>query len=86
VLCDEPLYPYRSVVFHGTIKYLGATVTDENCVHEEIKSKLNMGNACYHSFERLLASVSSVENIKIKIYKTVILSILSIGVKLSLSH
>jgi hypothetical protein len=26
-------------------KYLQTTLTDQNCMHEEIKSKLNSGNA-----------------------------------------
>jgi hypothetical protein len=30
-------------------KYLGTTVTDQNFIQEEIKSRLNSGNACYHS-------------------------------------
>ena len=30
-------------------KYLGTTLTNQNSVPEEIKSKLRSGNACYHS-------------------------------------
>jgi hypothetical protein len=28
-------------------KYLGTTVTNLSLIHEEIKSRLNSGNACY---------------------------------------
>ena len=37
-------------------KYLGATLRNKCCTHEEINSRLNSGNACYHSVENLLSS------------------------------
>jgi hypothetical protein len=40
-------------------KYLGTTVTDQNCTRKEIKSRLNLGNACNHSVQYLLLPVSS---------------------------
>jgi hypothetical protein len=30
-------------------KHAGATLTNQNDIHYEIKSRLNSGNACYHS-------------------------------------
>jgi hypothetical protein len=29
-------------------KYLGTTLTNQNSIQEEIKSRLKSGNACYH--------------------------------------
>jgi hypothetical protein len=42
-------------------------------IREEIKSRLNSGNACYHSVQSLLSSRLLSRNIKVKIYKTIIL-------------
>jgi hypothetical protein len=39
----------RSFEGVAKFKYLGATPTDQNFMQEEIKSRLNSGNACYHS-------------------------------------
>jgi hypothetical protein len=54
-------------------KYLGTTVTDENLIQEEIKRRLNSGNACCHSVQNLLSSRLLSKNLKIRIYKTIIL-------------
>ncbi|KAJ4443388.1 hypothetical protein ANN_05056 [Periplaneta americana] len=37
-------------------KYLGAIVTNVNDTREDIKRRINMGNVCYYSVEKLLSS------------------------------
>jgi hypothetical protein len=37
-------------------KYLGMTVRNQNLIKEEIKRRLNSGNACYHSVQNLISS------------------------------
>jgi hypothetical protein len=44
-----------------------------NLIQEEIKRRLNMGNACYHSVQNLLSRHLLSENLKIRICKTIIL-------------
>ncbi|KAJ4426317.1 hypothetical protein ANN_27131 [Periplaneta americana] len=60
-------------------KYLGATVTNINDTREEIKHRINMGNACYYSVEKLLSSSLLSKNLKVRIYKTVTLSVVLCG-------
>jgi hypothetical protein len=37
-------------------KYLGTTLTNQNDIRDEIKSRLNSGNTCYYSVQNLLSS------------------------------
>ncbi|KAJ4429377.1 hypothetical protein ANN_21534 [Periplaneta americana] len=60
-------------------KYLGATVTNINDTREEIKRRKNVGNACYYSVEKLLSSSLLSKNLKVRIYKTVILPVVLYG-------
>ena len=61
------------------IKYLGTTLTNLNSIQEEIKSRLNSGNACYHLVQNLLFSSLLPKNLKIKIYRTKILPVVLHG-------
>jgi hypothetical protein len=45
-------------------------------IEEEIKRRLNSGNTRYHSVQKLLPSHLLSKNVKIRIYKTVILPVL----------
>ncbi|KAJ4428164.1 hypothetical protein ANN_24179, partial [Periplaneta americana] len=60
-------------------KYLGATVTNINDTQEEIKHRINIGNACYYWVEKLLSSSLLSKNLKVRIYKTVILPVVLYG-------
>jgi hypothetical protein len=60
-------------------KYLGTTVTNQNLIQEEIKRRLNCGNACYHSVQNLLSSRLLSKNVKVRIYKTIILPVVLYG-------
>jgi hypothetical protein len=44
--------------------YLGTIVTFQNLIQEEIKRKLNSGNACCHSVQNLLSSRLLSKNLK----------------------
>ena len=63
-------------------KYLGTTLTNQNSIAEEIKSRRSSGNACYNSVQNLLSSRLLSKNLKNKINRTIILSVVYVGVKL----
>jgi hypothetical protein len=45
-------------------KYLGTTLTNQNSIHEEIKSRLKSGNACYQSVQNLFVFQFTVQKRK----------------------
>jgi hypothetical protein len=49
---------------------LGTTVINPNYINEEIKSRLNSENACYHCVQKLFSKI-----LQIKIYKSIILPV-----------
>ncbi|KAJ4440431.1 hypothetical protein ANN_08572 [Periplaneta americana] len=88
----------QNIVRNGTIKigdlsfeevekfkYLGATVTNINDTREEIKRRINMGNACYYSVEKLLSSSLLSKNLKVEFIKQLYYRLFCMVVKLGLS-
>ena len=60
-------------------KYLGITVTNTYDIREELKRRINMGNACYYSLEKILSSHVLSKKFKVNTYKTIILPVLLYG-------
>jgi len=58
---------------------LGKTLTHQNSIAEEIKSRLKSENVCYHSVQNLLSSRLLSRNLKIKIYRTKTLPVVLYG-------
>jgi hypothetical protein len=60
-------------------KYLGTTLTNQNSIQEEVKSRLKSENACYYSVQNLLSSRLLSKNLKIRIYRTTTLPVVLYG-------
>jgi len=67
-------------------KYLGTTLTHQNSIQEEIKSRLKSGNAFYHSVQNILCSSLLSKHLEMKINRTIILPVICLGVKLGRSQ
>jgi len=58
--------------------YLGRTITNQNCIQEEIKSRLKSVQ-CYHSVQQLLSCILLSKNIKIEMYRNIIFPVVLYG-------
>jgi hypothetical protein len=58
---------------------LGTTLTNQNSIQEEIKSRLKSGNAGCYSVKNPLSSSLLSKNLKIKIYRSIILPVVLYG-------
>jgi hypothetical protein len=58
---------------------LGTTLTNQNSIQEEIKSRYKSGNACYPSMQALMSSSLLSKNTNIKIYVNIFLPVVLYG-------
>ena len=71
---------YRTEVLHyADTEYFCVLYGSQNSIQKEFKSRLKLGNACYHSVQNLLSSSLLSKNLKIKIYRTIILPVVLYG-------
>jgi hypothetical protein len=78
------LIQHQQTVFSSTLRckfcsLIRSVLTDQNCTQEEIKSRLNSGNACCLSVQSPLSSRLLSRNVKVKICKTIILPVVLYG-------
>jgi hypothetical protein len=59
----------------GQFRYLRTAITNQNYIQEDIKCRLQSGNACYRLVQNLLSSSLLSKNLYIKIYRTIILPV-----------
>jgi hypothetical protein len=60
-------------------QYFGMTITNQNLIQEDIKRRLNSDIACWRSVQKLLSSRLVSKNLKIRIHKIMILSVVLYG-------
>jgi hypothetical protein len=58
---------------------LAMTLANQNLIQEEIKMRLNSGNACCHSVLNLMSSCLLFKSIRVIIYKTIIVPVVLYG-------
>ena len=58
---------------------MGTKLTSQNSIQEDIKSRVKLGNACYYSVQNFLTSGLLSKNLKINIYRTIILPVVLYG-------
>jgi len=57
---------HSSIEMVDDFKYLGTTLTNQNSIQEEIRSRLKSGNACYHLVQTFFALKFATQKFKDK--------------------
>jgi hypothetical protein len=81
----HPLWGPPNLISYGykdsfvKVKRLGREAHHSTSSSAEVKRRLSSDNACYHSFQNLLSSRLLSKNLKIRIYKTIVLPVFLYG-------
>jgi hypothetical protein len=59
------------------LKYLGTTGTNQSIFTNNLKNRLNSGNACYHSVQNLLSSRLISKSLRFKLHNIIIVPVVS---------
>jgi hypothetical protein len=72
---------YNNISFERmeVFSYLGTTLTNRNSIHEVIKSRMKLGNACSLSVQDLWSSSLLSKNTKIEVYRAIVLPVVLYG-------
>jgi hypothetical protein len=71
---SSEIFYLRNVTYTTKIK-VRTTLANQISIQEEMKTRLTLRNACYYSVQNILSSSLLSENLKIKIYRTIILPV-----------
>jgi len=72
-------WTFHVINIDTTFRYLRTTLTNQNSLQEEIKSRLKSGSACYHSVQNVLCYSLLSKNTKVKIFRNIIFPIVFHG-------
>ena len=72
-VCHSIYFIHSSLLIYQLFVFLTLYRANQNSVQEEIKSRSKSGDVCYYSVRNFLFSSLLSRNLKIKIYRTVIL-------------
>jgi hypothetical protein len=79
VLDEVEKLSHSSFVRVEEFKYFGTTLMNQNSIQEEVKNRLKLENVCYYSVQNLLSSRLLSKNLKIRVYRNIILPFVLYG-------
>ena len=75
------MFEIGTILLHtgGKVQVSGSNSKNKNDIHEKTECRINMGNACYYSLDKILLSCLFSKKLKVNTYKTIILPVVLHG-------